>query len=62
MLKEDFKGTGKMTGAAKTLNEVAHALNNVQIKMPRNYKGKPAVARVEGGKLVIDFTDSEFGT
>ena len=59
-LKEDFKGTGSMDTLAEQVNKMARAMNNITIKMPLDYTGRPATARIEDTGLVIDFTDATF--
>ncbi len=59
-LKEDFKGTGSMVELAEEINKISHALNNIRIKMPLNYKGYPATARIENGEFVIDLQNVNF--
>jgi hypothetical protein len=59
-LKEDYRGSGAMVETANQLNKIAHALNNVRVKMPVNYTGKPASGRIENGELVIDLMGVDF--
>ena len=59
-LREDFKGAGTGEKAAADMSAIGRALNNAMVVMPVNYIGDPATVRVDGGKLVIDFSAVDF--
>ncbi len=56
--RDDFKGTGSMKKLTDEVNSFMNAMNNINVKMPRNYEGQPVSLAFIDNRLVLDFGDA----